>query len=122
MVELHTVLVIDDDNGVAQLIATVLEDQGYHVETAANGCEGFELVKRGMPDLILLDVQMPVMDGCEFANQFHATYDSDTPIVLVTANSNARALAKQMGAADYVRKPFDVSTLLNAVSQHIKAA
>ena len=80
-----TVLVVDDEPDILDLVGMILEGEGYHVETAAHGLEALEVVSNRMPDLILLDMKMPVMDGPTFAHEFHARYDGQAPIVVITA-------------------------------------
>ena len=104
----RTVLVVDDDRDIVNLVALVLGFAGYQVQTAADGQEALEAVGRGMPDLILLDMKMPVMDGWEFAKEFQAKYDLRTPIVVLTAATDARKRAEEIGAAGWVGKPFEL--------------
>jgi len=117
----RTVLVVDDDRDIVNLVALVLGFAGYQVQTAADGQEALEAVGRGMPDLILLDMKMPVMDGWEFAKEFQAKYDLRTPIVVLTAATDARKRAEEIGAAGWVGKPFELETLVEVVSQHLRA-
>ena len=120
MPESKIVLAVDDDPNILELVTLVLEDAGYEVRTASNGCEGLEAIEHGLPDLILLDVSMPVMDGCSFAREFRVLHDSEIPIVLLTAAPDAKAIAREIGAAGVVRKPFDFDALLSTVGRHIK--
>lgn len=114
---LKTVLVVEDDWSIQSLIALVLEEQGYRVETAANGRQGLDLFEQCSPDLILLDMNMPVMNGWEFARELHAKHDSQVPIVVVTASCDARRAAADIGAAGCIGKPFELEALLSAVNQ-----
>jgi len=121
--EPKTVLVVDDDLVILQIVAAILETEGYRVQRATNGCEGLKLLKDGLPDLILLDVDMPVMDGCSFARELHGRHNSNTPpIVLLTAESNARTLANQIGAVTLLPKPLDFDALVSAVALHTNGA
>ncbi len=114
-----TVLVVDDDRDLLSLIRFVLEQEGYQVETAAHGRDALRAVERGMPDLILLDMKMPVMDGWGFCAEFHARYGSQVPIVVLTASEDARKAAEQVGASGWVGKPFDLDDLLNTIEHLI---
>lgn len=115
-----TVLVVDDDQDLRSLVALVLEEEGYEVETAADGKQGLDAVKRAMPDLILLDMKMPVMDGWEFAREFRARFNGQAPIVVLTAAADAKKRAEETGAVDWIGKPFDLDTLVNVVGRDIR--
>ena len=110
-----TVLVIEDDLDLQDLMASLLELDGYRVERASHGVEGLELVARRLPDLILLDMRMPVMDGWRFAEEFHERYDRQRPIVVVTAAADASERAAEIQADGYIAKPFDLAELISVV-------
>ena len=114
---MRSVLVIDDDEDLIALEACILEDAGYHVRTARDGCEGLERVAEQMPGLILLDMRMPRMNGNEFAREFRARYGRACPIVVVTADENARVRAHEVGADASFSKPFDMDELLDAAAR-----
>lgn len=116
-----TVLIVDDEVEIVELVALLLETEGYRVETATNGQEGLERVSMGLPDLILLDMKMPVMDGWQFARAFHARYDHQVPIVVVTAADDARRRAEEIGAVDWVGKPFSLEALAEVVGHWLMA-
>lgn len=113
-----TILVVDDDRELRAMVSLMLERAGYKVRTARNGREALEEVSRVMPDLIILDMQMPVMTGWEFARHFHSSFDSRAPIVVLTASETAHERGAEVGAREWIRKPFDVPTLLSAVRSH----
>lgn len=115
-----TVLVIDDDRDLLDLVTFLLEDEGYRVETALDGLERLRKVEQKKPDLILLDMKMPAMNGWEFAREFHARYDRQVPIVVLTAAENARKRAEEIGAQGWVGKPFNLDTLVQAGKRHIR--
>jgi len=115
-----TVLVVDDDRDLLSLVALVLEDEGYKVLTATDGRDALQMVQRSMPDLILLDMKMPVMNGWEFAERFHAEYNSNTPIVVLTAAEDAKKRAEEVGAVGWIGKPFDLDGLVRVVRQNIR--
>jgi len=119
-VDTKTVLVVDDDYDLSTLVATVLLEEGYRVETASNGEEALASVDLALPDLILLDMKMPIMDGAEFAKELRARYDHDVPIVILTASADARVRAEEIGASGWIGKPFDLVALTNAVGRYVK--
>ena len=117
--ESRTILVIDDEPDIVLLVSETLDMEGYKVQTASNGREGLEIVQKRLPDLILLDMKMPVMSGPEFAREFHARFDRKAPIVILTAASEARARAEETGAADWLGKPFDLDALVDVVARRL---
>jgi len=118
------VLVVDDDEDLRDSIATLLRRQGYDVEIARDGREALDLVAVGLPGAILpgailLDMRMPVMNGWEFARIFRQRYDHLTPIIVLTAASDVRARAVEVGAEDWLGKPFELSELYQTVDRNI---
>ena len=106
------VLVVDDDPDIREVVALVLEDEGFGVETAVNGAEALEKVRENPPSGILLDMMMRVMDGAAFLRAWRSeTPSSRVPVVVMSANQKA-ADALTLGAADFISKPFDVDDLL----------
>ena len=94
---------------------------GYDVVSASNGAEALEFVARVRPCLILLDVNMPIMDGPAFARRLRAHPDrtlADTPIVLLTAVPNAKELQKEIGAVDAVSKPISFDRVMELVAHY----
>ena len=115
------VLVIDDDDDLVDMLRFFLERGGYRVMTAMNGQEGLAAVAASMPDLILLDMKMPVMDGWTFAKELHRLYEKGAPIVVLTAAEDPRQRALEAGAVGWVAKPFEAEELLRAVAAHLPA-
>jgi CheY-like chemotaxis protein len=113
--EAPLVLVVEDDPDLSELEAMVLEAEGYAVRKAAHGREALEAVAERMPQLILLDMKMPVMDGATFTAAFRERHGRAAPIVVVTAADNARRRAQEVNADAWVAKPFDPEVLLAAV-------
>lgn len=111
------ILVVDDVMDNLILLQTVLEAEGYNVELADNGKVALELVQFSPPDLILLDVMMPDMDGYEVTQRIRQNSGLPyIPIVLVTAHEELKAVEGQnLGAADFIRKPIDFDELLAKV-------
>ena len=110
-----TVLVIEDDRNIAQLLQMYLEKEGYAVTTAFDGGEGLAKFRAIKPDIVLLDVMMPVMDGWAVCKAIRT--DSQTPIIMLTAKGETddKVTGLKSGADDYVTKPFEMKELLARV-------
>lgn len=100
------ILVVDDDPNVVQLVRLYLERDGHEVLTASDGVAGLEMAREELPDLIVLDLMMPRMDGMEVCRTLRA--ESSVPVVMLTAmaEEDSRLAGLDMGADDYVTKPF----------------
>jgi CheY-like chemotaxis protein len=110
------VLVVEDDPDLAALEAEVLAERGHRVEVASNGREALAAVERAPPDVILLDMRMPVMNGREFADEYRRREPRTAPIVVVTAAEDAQRRAAEVGASDWLGKPFDPDALVEKVA------
>lgn len=116
-----TILIIENEIEILLSLREFLELEGYAVLTAENGLAAMELLKTSiMPNLILLDMKMPVMDGVEFARVFAGKYENRSPIIAITAGVDAEEQAKQVKAIDYESKPFDIDKLLMKIKQHAR--
>jgi two-component system response regulator (stage 0 sporulation protein F) len=114
---LGRILVVDDEEPVRDVLCEYFESQGFGVEAAPDGEAALAALGRRRPDLVLLDVRMPGIDGVEVLRRIRRA-DPEVPVIMVTANEDV-ALAKEMlklGAFDYVAKPFDFSYLDRAVT------
>src|SRR6476620_3075132 len=100
MNERSGVLVVEDDPDLAGVVRDILESVGYAVDVARNGLDALLQVERHMPAVIVLDMLMPVMDGWQFAREYHARYGRASPIIVVTAAEHARQRAAEISADD----------------------
>jgi two-component system, chemotaxis family, chemotaxis protein CheY len=116
------ILVVEDDDGIRDLVDLVLSTAGYEVLTAPNGAAALQLVGQVHPDLVLLDMRMPVMDGWEFARRYRARPEPHAPILVLTAARDAAARAAEIHANGYLGKPFDMEELLMLVGHHTRRA
>ena len=111
------VLVVEDDTSIRDTLELALAMQGYEVATAPNGREAVDLLPRWPPDLIVLDLMMPVMDGWKFRmEQRRAGYD-DVPVLVLTASRNAADSKDALGAVERLQKPFDLRHLLDTINR-----
>ena len=113
-----TILVVDDSPTETHIIRGIVESGGYTVITAENGESGIEEAKRNQPDLILMDVVMPGLNGFQATRQLNKTPEtSDIPVIMVTTKDQAtdKAWAMRQGARDYVVKPVAAAELLGKI-------
>lgn len=111
------IMIVDDEEEIVSSIKLFLETEGYEVLTAKNGLEALELLRISKrPNLILLDMKMPVMDGWEFAREQLNLFTNPSPVVAITAASSAEQRAKDINACGWLSKPFS----LDLLSQTIK--
>ena len=120
---LGRVLVVDDEPEVRQLLQEFLSGRGYEVLVAGDGMAALDALDVQRPDLVLLDVAMPEMDGVEALKRI-VMIDPPVPVIMVTANADISLTSKllAMGAVDYIPKPFDLDYLEQAVSIQLAAA
>lgn len=114
---LGRLLIVDDEQPVREVLGEYFASHGYQVETASTGPEALDLVRCRRPDLVLLDVRMPGLDGVEVLKKLREV-DGQLPVIMITANEDV-ALARSMltlGAFDYVSKPFDFRYLDRVVT------
>jgi CheY-like chemotaxis protein len=113
-----SVLVVEDHADLREMLAVLLESEGYEVQTAGNGVEALTALARGRPSVILLDLMMPVMSGDEFRErQLADPRYRDVPVICMSAAHDGRARCERMHAAQYFQKPVDFDRLLGAVRE-----
>ena len=112
------ILVVDDDSRIASALAIRLEAAGYEVLTAINGLEGIDLVLNQKPDLIIMDIWMPVGIGFSVAQRLRSLGLAGIPIIFMTASKlkGLKHAALKLGAAGFFEKPYEPEELLRAVS------
>jgi CheY-like chemotaxis protein len=110
------ILIVDDDVAVLDSASQVLTDHGYRVVRARDGAEALREIGREPPALIVLDVQMPGVDGPTFARELRKAL-RHVPLVILTAAADARAEADRSNAEAYLRKPFDAGELARLVDR-----
>ncbi len=117
-----TILVVDDEKRLVALVESYLKQEGYRVVTAHNGKDALTVARRDKPDLIVLDVMMPEMDGYEFMRNHRA--ENNTPIILLTArvDDEEKVIGLEVGADDYMTKPFRPRELVARVRAVLRRA
>jgi Response regulators consisting of a CheY-like receiver domain and a winged-helix DNA-binding domain len=114
-------LIIDDDRELVDGLRLVLERQGFNVIQAHDGHQGKQMIYNQKPSLVILDMMMPRMGGYPYWNTFRGK--DAPPIIMITANEGSRhkAYAEYLGVVDYIRKPFAMERLLEAVNKVLVA-
>ncbi len=109
---MQTVLIVDDERKLREMIRVYLEQEGYRVVEAANGREALYVARQERPDLVILDLLMPEMNGYDFIRLF--SRESQTPVIMLTAKveDTDKILGLELGADDYITKPFNVRELV----------
>lgn len=109
------ILVVDDELIIIKLLRANLETRGYEVLAAMDGAEALQTLEMELPDLVILDIMMPKMDGFEVCRRIREW--SQTPIIMLSARGDARDKVKclELGADDYITKPFDTNELISRV-------
>jgi len=113
----RTVLVVDDEFGVAEVLDAILTDEGYRVITAANGRQALARIAEQRPDLVLLDYMMPILDGVAVLRALSADPKAhDLPIVVMSALPEESVSTETKHYSAFLRKPFRITTVLAAVA------
>ncbi len=112
-------MVVEDDGDLRDVEDIALTANGYRVVTARDGQAAMAQLVRERPALILLDMRMPGINGRQFMTSFRAAYGHDISVVVVTAAEDAQSRAAEVGAEDWLAKPFEIDELLDKVARHI---
>jgi len=117
-----SVLIVEDDRNIAELLQMYLEKEGYAVTTAGDGGQGLTKFRAIKPDIVLLDVMMPVMDGWSVCKTIRA--ESQTPVIMLTAKSETddKVTGLKSGADDYITKPFEMKEVLARMEAVLRRA
>ena len=113
------VLVVDDDAPIRDVVAEVLGDEGYDVSIAVDGADALASCRDNCPDLILLDLNMPRVDGASFLAAYRGSVACPAPVVVFSAVQSARRIATEILADDFLSKPFVIADLSAMVRRHL---
>lgn len=111
------ILVVEDDPSVRELIGWALEDEGLPAVAVADGRAAIDWLSKHRPAAVLLDIDLPIVDGFGVAEALRVAHGPGVPVVVMTAGSRAAESARRIGARDFLAKPFDVDEMLNAVGR-----
>ena len=116
------ILVADDEKDLVQMLVFHLESCGYKAISAYDGKSALEIAEKERPDLVILDIAMPVMNGFEALTRLRSNPKTkDTPVIMLTCKGESKAIfrAQGLGATDYIIKPFNSSELLEIIKKYI---
>jgi two-component system response regulator (stage 0 sporulation protein F) len=118
--EAKKILIVDDQAGVRRLLVEMFKEDGYITLVAANGYEAVELVRKEPPDLVLLDMKMPGIDGVETLRQIREI-DQEIKVVMMTAYGELELVQQSiaLGAAEHITKPFDINSLREKIKSKL---
>ena len=118
----QTILIVDDEKRLVSLVESYLTQEGYHVVTGFNGKDALGVAEKEKPDLVILDIMMPEMNGYEFMRNHRIK--NDTPIIMLTAkvDDDDKVIGLELGADDYVTKPFKPRELMARVRNVLRRA
>jgi DNA-binding response OmpR family regulator len=121
MAKKKTILIIDDSNTTLILLDWSLKEEGYDTQIALNVEEAKQYITKAKPDLILLDLFMPEVSGYDFLKMKPALNIKDVPVIVVSAYNNQESvmLVRELGAAEFISKPFSIDAIVEAVKKHI---
>lgn len=117
----YNLLVVDDSQDVGRLLELILTRAGYHVVLAEDGREVMKLIQNQLPDLVLLDIMLPHMDGYEVCALIHQEYPN-IPVLMLSSLDSQMAISRslEVGACEHIPKPFDRTMLLAVVARHLE--
>lgn len=118
----HRILIVEDEPGLAESVRYALESEGFEVTVATTGMNGLDSARRSSPDLVLLDLMLPEMSGLDVCRQIRSS--SDVPIIMLTAKDSEadKVSGLELGADDYMTKPFSMRELIARVRAHLRRA
>jgi DNA-binding response OmpR family regulator len=117
---MKTIVIVDDEFGLADVLTATLSDIGFRVFSATNGTQGLEVMAEHPPDLVLLDYMMPLLDGAGVLKAMRADPKlAEVPVIMMSAMPETVVRARCQGYVAFLRKPFDFSALLRTVERAV---
>jgi two-component system, OmpR family, response regulator VicR len=116
------VLIVDDDHAIVDFAVRVLVSEGYNVSVASNGMAALEQMRRFCPDVIVLDMMLPVMNGIEFLSARQTVSECSPPIIVVSAVDAYKPILSMQGVSDFLSKPLNLDDLLDLIAKHTENA
>ena len=120
MTTTKTIMICDDDEGILDMLEIVLEDNGYHIIPVQSSLDIYEIIEKEHPDLLLLDLWMPVLSGDQVLKGIRKNPKTQAlPVIIISASRDGKQIANDAGANDFMAKPFDLDFLLNKIQQYL---
>jgi two-component system, OmpR family, KDP operon response regulator KdpE len=117
------ILVIDDDQPILGMMRTILQEYGFEPATAATAEEALELARDAVPDLVLVDLTMPLMSGAELIREFRRQNGlAGIPILVLSGHAQLASVAEQLEADGWIQKPFDLLQLIRTIELHLTSS
>jgi DNA-binding response OmpR family regulator len=116
------ILLVEDDAASSRAISEMLEIEGYEVRAVANGADAIDILRVFTPDAVVVDLQLPVMDGRSFIELYRRRVRPAASVVVMSGRSDGRAIAQSIGADGYVAKPVEMDVLLRTISVALAVA
>jgi len=113
---MRKVLLVEDDEPTSQALAEILELEGYEVRHVRNGADAIDTLHQYTPDVVLVDLQLPVMDGRSFVELYRRRVRPAASVVVMSGRTDGSSIANAIGAEGYIRKPLEVPDLLRTLS------
>jgi DNA-binding response OmpR family regulator len=114
------ILICDDDPGILDMLSLILDDTGYEIITEHNSLNLSHIIQRISPDLIILDLWMPVLSGDQVLKSLRQNSSTQhLPVIVISASQEGKNIAHQAGATDYIAKPFDIDDLIAKIGEQL---
>lgn len=114
------IMICDDDEGILDMLEIVLEGSGYTIISVQNSLHIYEVIEREHPDLLLLDLWMPVLSGDQVLRSLRKNPQTNQlPVIVISASRDGQQIAADAGATDFMAKPFDLDFLLKKIEQYV---
>jgi len=115
-----TIMICDDDEGILDMLEIVLEGSGYHIVPVQNSLLIYDVIEREHPDLLLLDLWMPVLSGDQVLKSLRKNPQThELPVIVISASRDGQQIAVDAGATDFMAKPFDLDFLLKKIQEYL---
>lgn len=114
------ILICDDDQGILDMVELILEDAGFDIISEINSLNVYKLILAEQPDLLLLDLWMPVLSGDQVLQTLkHSPETNSLPVIIISASIEGKRIAERAGANDFLAKPFDINELISKIQNLI---
>lgn len=117
----RSILFVDDDKEIQDVVSELLTEEGYRVDSAGNGQQALESLHNGSLGLVLLDLNVPLLDGAEFIAEYRRKNGADAPVIIVSGDPEVTLRYAELGATACLRKPFEINDMMSLVERYFDA-